>query len=100
MKALWDNWKSRRDLTLNEFLDDNNVWNKFQVETGEALTMEMLNMEISRRERNNANKEKENRPVQQEMQQAPVETQEQNNASTQEQNNSTMFLPNVPAIKV
>ena len=38
MKALWDNWKSRRDLTLNEFLDDNNIWNKFQVETGEART--------------------------------------------------------------
>ena len=98
MKALWDNWKSRRDLTLNEFLDDNNVWNKFQVETGEALTMEMLNMEISSRERIDANKE--NRPVQQEIQQAPVETQEQNNANIQEQNNSTMFLPNVPAYKV
>ena len=59
----------------------------------------MLNMEILRRERN-SNKEKENRPVQQEMQQAPVETQEQNNANIQEQNNSTMFLPSVPVYNV
>ena len=98
MKALWDKWKSRRDLTLNEFLDDNNVWNKFQVETGEALTMEMLNKEILRRESNDA--KKENRSVQQEIQQAPVETKQKNNANIQEQNSSSMFLPNVTSYKV
>ena len=58
----------------------------------------MLNKQILRRESNDA--KKEDRPVQQKIQQVPVETKQENNANIQEQNSSSIFLRNVTAYKV